>query len=553
MGTARDTGRTAGAGAARHARAASRPRRTVIPLTARILALNVLALGILVAGLLYLGQYRDGLIEAKTKSLTTEGAIIAGALGEIATSEDGAEDGIEDRAEDERARQIVRRLTEPTGTRALLFAAPGGALEADSRRLIEAGRAVQVEPLPPPEALSLPIRVTNDLYDWVVGRLPQRPRLPPWRERAEPVAADYGEAVAALNGETAGALRVGRDGVAILSVALPVQGYKRIVGALMLVSDTAYIEASVRRVRIAILQVFAVALAITVLLSIYLAGTIARPVRRLAAAAEKVRHGHGRIAIPDFTRRRDEIGHLSHALRDMTEALYERLDAIEAFAADVVHEIRNPLSSLRSAIESLEKVGDDERRSRLTAVIKDDVARLDRLIGEISRASRLDAELSRAEFAAVDIGGLLSALVEVHDAAGKPNIVRLETEIAGGDLIVNGIEERLAQVAENLVGNATSFSSPGGTVRLRGFRDGGSVCIAVEDEGPGIPESALETIFERFYTERPGGEAAGVHSGLGLSIARRIVEAHGGTLSAENRRGAAGRVLGARFVVALPA
>ena len=291
------------------------------------------------------------------------------------------------------------------------------------------------------------------MIGWSAG-CPSGRVLPPWRERAEPVAADYGEAVAALNGETAGALRVGRDGVAILSVALPVQGYKRIVGALMLVSDTADIEASVRRVRIAILQVFAVALAITVLLSIYLAGTIARPVRRLAAAAEKVRHGHGRIAIPDFTRRRDEIGHLSHALRDMTEALYERLDAIEAFAADVVHEIRNPLSSLRSAIESLEKVGDDERRSRLTAVIKDDVARLDRLIGEISRASRLDAELSRAEFAAVDIGGLLSALVEVHDAAGKPNIVRLETEIAGGDLIVNGIEERLAQVAENLVGNA---------------------------------------------------------------------------------------------------
>ena len=547
MDVARESGRTA---------ALPRRRRTVIPLTARILALNVLALGILVAGLLYIGQYRDGLIEAKTRSLTTEGAIIAGALGEIALAEDPAADSIEDggEANRERARQVVRRLTEPTGTRALLFAAPGGALEADSRLLMEAGRAVQVEPLPPPEALSLPVRITNNLYDWVVGRLPQRPRLPSWRESSAPVAADYTETVAALNGETARALRMTPGGDVILSVALPVQGYRRVVGALMLVSDTADIEASVRSVRLAILQVFVVVLAITVLLSIYLAGTIARPVRRLAAAAEKVRYGHGRrVVIPDFTRRRDEIGHLSHALRDMTGALYERLDAIEAFAADVVHEIRNPLSSLRSAIETLEKVDDDERRSQLTAIVKDDVARLDRLIGEISRASRLDAELSRVEFAPVDIGALLSAVVMVHDAAGKTDVVGLETEVVDENLVVNGIEERLAQVVENLVRNAVSFSPRGGRVRLVGSRADGAVRIAVEDEGPGVADNALETIFERFYTERAGDKTVGTHSGLGLSIARRIAEAHGGTITAENRRGADGRVLGARFVVWLPA
>ena len=546
MEAARESGRTA---------AVPRPRRTVIPLTARILALNVLALGILVAGLLYIGQYRDGLIEAKTRSLTTEGAIIAGALGEIALAEDPAADSLEDgvEADRERARQVVRRLTEPTGTRALLFAAPGGALEADSRLLMEAGRAVQVEPLPPPEALSLPVRITNDLYDWVVGRLPQRPRLPAWRESSEPVAADYTETVAALNGETARALRMTPAGDVILSVALPVQGYRRVIGALMLVSDTADIEDSVRSVRLAILQVFVVVLAITVLLSIYLAGTIARPVRRLAAAAEKVRHGHGRrVVIPDFTRRRDEIGHLSHALRDMTAALYERLDAIEAFAADVVHEIRNPLSSLRSAIETLETVDDEARRSQLTAIVKDDVARLDRLIGEISRASRLDAELSRTEFAPVDIGALLSAVVMVHDAAGKTDAVGLETELVDEDLVVNGIEERLAQVVENLVRNAVSFSPPGGRVRLVGSRADGAVRIAVEDEGPGVRDNALETIFERFYTERAGDQTVGTHSGLGLSIARRIAEAHGGTVTAENRRGADGRVLGARFVVWLP-
>ena len=537
-------------GAARRNASTARLRWPPIPLTARILALNVLALGILVAGLLFLGQYRDGLIDAKTKSLMTEGAIVAGALGEIAL----ADDGVADEAYRERVRQIVRRLTEPTGTRALLFAAPEGALEADSRRLMEAGRAVQVEPLPPPEALSLPVRITNDLYDWVVGRLPQRPHLPPWRESSDPVAEDFEEASAALRGETTRALRFGPDGAMILSVALPVQGYKRIDGALMLVSGTADIEASVRSVRLAILQVFAVALAVTVLLSVYLAGTIARPVRRLAAAAEKVRHGYGRrVAIPDFTTRRDEIGHLSHALRDMTAALYERLDAIEAFAADVVHEIRNPLSSLRSAIETLDKVGDGVQRQKLIAVIKDDIARLDRLIGEISRASRLDAELSRAEFAPVDVGALLSAVVEVYGADGEGRAIRIEAEIADGDLVVNGIEDHLAQVVDNLVRNAISFSPVDGTVRLRGFRDGPSVCIAVEDEGPGIAESSLEAIFERFYTERTRDDAEGVHSGLGLSISRRIAEAHGGTIAAANRRGAEGRVLGARLVVSLPA
>ena len=194
-------------------------RWPAIPLTARILALNVLALGILVAGLLFLGQYRDGLIDAKTKSLMTEGAIIAGALGEIAL----ADGGVADEAYRERARQIVRRLTEPTGTRALLFAAPKGELEADSRRLMEAGRAVQVEPLPPPEALSFPVRITNDLYDWVLGRLPQRPRLPPWREGSDPAAEDYEEAFAALGGEATRALRLAPDGAVILSVALPVR------------------------------------------------------------------------------------------------------------------------------------------------------------------------------------------------------------------------------------------------------------------------------------------------------------------------------------------
>jgi two-component system sensor histidine kinase ChvG len=290
-------------------------------------------------------------------------------------------------------------------------------------------------------------------------------------------------------------------------------------------------------------------------LSLYLAWTIAQPVRRLADAAFAVRHGNGRkLAIPDFSRRRDEIGELSVALADMTGALWRRMDAIEHFAADVAHEIKNPLTSLRSAVETASRVQDPAKQRKLMAIIQHDVERLDRLISDISDASRLDAEMSRLERAPVRLDAMLAILVDIHEAtdgADRPKLV-LERADPEAALIVEGKEGRLVQVFQNLIGNALSFSPPGGVIRIQAFRQSEAAIVTVEDDGPGIPDGKLDAIFDRFYTERPAGESFGTHSGLGLSISKQIIEAHGGSIAAENRRDASGAVMGARFIVRLP-
>ncbi|NUB14886.1 HAMP domain-containing protein, partial [Azospirillum brasilense] len=349
----------------------------------------------------------------------------------------------------------------------------------------------------------------------------------------------------------------------LLTVAVPVQRYKEVLGAVLLSRSGTVIDEAIRSVRSDILRVFAVALLVTVLMSLYLAGTIARPIRKLAQAADRLRTGHGRhTEIPDFTRRGDEIGELSGVLRDMTAALWARMDAIERFAADVAHEIKNPLTSLRSAVETVSRIQDPARRDKLMAIIADDVQRLDRLISDISNASRLDAELSRAALEPVDVGAMLRMLADIHrttaeeedegDGTEAPPSVVIEPP-RGGSLTVKGLEGRLTQVFQNLIANALSFSPPGGQVRLTARRTpDGAVEVTVSDDGPGIPDGKEEAIFERFYTERPAGEKFGTHSGLGLSISKQIVEAHGGTIRADNRLGPGGETTGAVFTVRLP-
>ncbi len=526
----------------------ARKRSRFSSLTFRILALNVIALGVLVGGLLYLDQFRDGLVEAKIAALQTEGEIIAGALGESAVI-GGAN---ELRLRQERVRQIVRRLTEPTGTRARVFDFDG-ALLVDTRTLT--GRKVQARRLPSPDGVAE--RVFFGAYDRVVNWLPDGPPLPEYVERNVQVASDYSEVEVALLGE-AGAMQRTTEGEVIVSVALPVQFFKKVLGALMLTTDTVDIEESVRDVRFAILQVSGLALTVTVLLSLFLARTIARPVRRLAKAADQVHEGiGGRVAIPDFSHRRDEIGDLSAALRDMTEALYGRLDDMEAFAADVAHEIKNPLTSLRSAIEVLEKIQDVDQRNKLMAIVRADVGRIDRLLSDISDASRLDAELSRAAMKPVDVNAVCLAMAEVYHATAAAGAPRLVLDVREDrSLFAQGVEDRIAQVVRNVLTNAVSFSPPGGIVRLIVRRtmsvDASAVQIAIEDEGPGFPPEKIAEAFDRFYTARPEGEAFGQHSGLGLSISRQIIEAHHGRIWAENRIRADGTIAGARVVVRLP-
>ncbi len=525
-------------------------RRAVSPLTGRILAVNMLALAILAGGFLYLGKYQASLIDQQIESLKTQAKIFAAALGEGA---------VLDAANDHQvllpdlARQMMRRLVEPTQTRARLFDVKG-ALIADSRSLREPG-AVQVQKLPPPDAEGLLMRAADFLYDWVVGRFPHRGKYPLYRETAVPRARDYAEVEEAVRGDTGAAIRrdPSTEGL-VFSVAVPVQRFKEVLGAVMLSTGSREIQNELRNVRLELLRIFGVALLVTVLLSVYLAGTIARPIRRLAAAAERARGRRARVEIPDFTDRGDEIGDLSGSLREMTDAIWQRMSAIEHFAADVAHEIKNPLSSLRSAVETATRIEDPGNQKRLMAIILDDVERLDRLITDISDASRLDAELSRIELAPVDIAAMLGALVEIHQAtraAQEPHLI-LELPERGRELIVSAIESRLSQVFRNVIANAASFSPPDGHIHLRARHDGRAVLVTVEDQGSGIPDDKLTAIFDRFYSERPAGEKFGTHSGLGLSISKQIVEAHRGLIWAENRKDAAGAVIGARFCIRLP-
>jgi two-component system sensor histidine kinase ChvG len=347
---------------------------------------------------------------------------------------------------------------------------------------------------------------------------------------------------------------------------------------LLLSTQGGDIDSIIASERWAILRIFLVSAAVMLILSLFLAGTIAEPMRRLAEAAERVRRGiKSRQQIPDFTDRYDEIGHLSGALRDMTTALYNRIEAIESFAADVAHELKNPLTSLRSAVETLPIAKTPDAHQRLLAIIQHDIRRLDRLISDISDASRLDAELARADMDPVDLSRLLSAVVVVANEVKRDDTVHISLDIApkakdedgrGRNFKVMGFDSRLGQVFNNLIDNARSFSVPHGNVRIalrqaRGAPRSGAMRegfeIIIDDDGPGIPDDAFERIFERFYTDRPN-QGFGQNSGLGLSISRQIIEAHGGCINATNRYAPAMSdgsrtpvVLGARFSVWLPA
>ena len=521
------------------------------PITRRILAVNILALLILAGGMLYLADYRRGLISAELAALRTQTELFAAALGAGTAVADAA--GVEAFVPPVTT-QMVRRLVEASGSRARLFGVDGTLL-ADSRLLVGPGGTVQIEELPPPPTGEQRLNQVLEAIVRMFDRRPETGGLEVYKEKPVEVAADYNEIMLALQGEVADGVRAVPSGGTMLSVAAPVQRYKQVLGALMLSKSSREIDAAVLSVRLEIIKIFAVTLVVTVLLSLYLAGTIGRPLLRLAAAAERVRRDRSlEHTIPDYSKRRDEIGVLAVALREMTQALRLRMDSIERFAADVAHEIKNPLSSLRSAVETAARVNDPEQRRKLLGIIEDDVCRLDRLISDISDASRLDVELARAEAVPVNLRDLFEVLVDVTESAANERNVHLRVDMPGYQpLVVRGLETRLVQVFRNLLANALSFSPPGGQIRIRTVRDKATVVTEVVDDGPGIPEGKEKAIFERFYTERPSDEKFGTHSGLGLSISKQIVEALEGTIYAENRRRRDGAVCGARFVVRLPA
>jgi two-component system sensor histidine kinase ChvG len=529
-------------------------------LTRRILSINLIVLLVPVGGFFFLDEYQTSLIEAEIGTLRVQGEAFAGALGAGAVANVPGTGQVIEPAE---AGQMLRRLVAPTTSRARLFSTSGD-LIADTRFLRAPRGVVRIEELPPPDEVTPMTGWFTQRVDRILNWIPGWHELPPYQEAALQKASDYDEVVAALTTGTATAVRRHATGGLVVSVAVPVQRYKQVVGALMLSDGSAGIENAMRAVRIDVLKVFGVALCVTVLLSIYLAGTIAQPLRRLAAAAEAVRKGRGReVEIPEFSRRRDEIGELSRDLRAMTSALWERMDATERFAADVAHEIKNPLTSLRSAVETVARVKDPDHQRRLMNIILDDVQRLDHLISDISDASRLDAELSRDPPAPVDVAEVLQALASLLHATARPGMPQLLLEIEDGrPLVVSAFEGRLGQVFRNIIANAMSFTPPDGRVvvraRRRARRRRYDVVITIDDDGPGIPEENLESVFRRFYSDRPPPADNATmapthsHSGLGLAITRQIVEASGGRVWAENRRDASGEVIGARFTVELP-
>lgn len=528
-------------------------------LTRRIVLLNLAGMCVLVSGILYLSEFRAGLIDARVQSLLVQGEIIASAIAAQAQVETNAitidperllelqagesygpgEEGfapLEFPINPERVAPVLKRLVEPTGTRARIYDRDG-ALLVDSRSLYSRGEILRFEmPAPNARKPNWMERGWNSLKMWF-----ERGDLPLYKDLGPNNGRGYPEIVEALQGQKASAVQVNERGQVIVSVAVPVQRFRAILGALLLSTQGGEIDQAVAAERLVIVRVFLVAMAVMVVLSLLLASTIAGPVRRLADAAERVRRRtRSRVEIPDFTSRSDEIGHLSGALRDMTDALYSRIEAIESFAADVSHELKNPLTSLRSAVETLPLAKTDNSRGRLLEVIQHDVKRLDRLITDISDASRLDAELQRQEAEPVDLTRLLKTVTGVQNDVVRGDDVHVKLSFehapgANGEFVVPGHDSRLGQVINNLIDNARSFSPKAGEVRVTCKRLKDAVEITVDDDGPGIPPHALARIFERFYTDRPEEQGFGQNSGLGLSISRQIVEAHGGRIWAENR------------------
>ncbi|MEX6506425.1 stimulus-sensing domain-containing protein [Jiella sp. M17.18] len=551
-------------------------------LTRRIVFLNLVALIVLVSGILYLNQFRAGLIDARVESLLTQGEIIAAAIASSATVETNsitldperllelqAGDTLAPSAEStdsldfpinpERVAPLLRRLISPTRTRARLYDRDAN-LILDTRHLYSRGQILRYD-LPPVEDQHPGL--WQRVKEWF-QRLFRSDNLPIYRETPGGSGTSYPEVMSALTGGPATVVRATENGELIVSVAVPIQRFRAVLGVLLLSTQGGDIDKIVQAERTAIVRVFGVAALVVIVLSTLLASTIATPLRRLSAAAIRVRRSvNDRAAIPDFGGRTDEIGNLATALRDMTNSLYARMDAIESFAADVSHELKNPLTSLRSAVETLPLARNETSKNRLLEIIQHDVRRLDRLITDISDASRLDAELARQVAAKVDLAALLQSVVDGargHTREGRSLTIKFEKQAlpaaqkAGYQ--ISGHDLRLSQVFTNLIENARSFvPAENGRIDVALRRRGQRVVVTIEDNGPGIQAEIIDRIFERFYTDRPAGEAFGQNSGLGLSISRQIVEAHGGTLRAENilDETAPNGVAGARFIVSLPA
>lgn len=537
---------------------AGRERRGFIslnrsPLARKIITFNLLAMIVLVAGVLYLNPFRDSLVFQRERGLVAEAQLIADAFeAQLApgTPVDlAAGVGLD-------AQRTVAGLELPAGVEIYVFS-------PDRQVIATSAGAPRAEPetvvgMQRDSRSTIITDLLNSLWEGISTLLAAKDGVRPGFD-GEDLARELAEGAA--GGETQ--IRTSRDGSgdAIFAVATPIRHDGQVVGLVAVTSVAGEIDQLVRAEREQVLQMFVIAIIVSIGLSLVLASTIANPLSDLAAAAEIGRDRNARkmspnrVRIPDLTARPDEIGRLSGAMRGMVAALYERIESNEQFAADVAHEIKNPLASLRSAVGTLRVAKRDDQRAKLLDVIDHDVRRLDRLVSDISNASRLDSELVREEEESFDLLNMLTNINAYLGEEARAKGVDFISDLPSEPIMTVGLEARLAQVFVNLITNAISFCEEGDAVRVWARKRENRVLVVVEDTGPGIPDQALTKIFKRFYSERPPGQF-GQHSGLGLAISKQIVEAHGGVIWAENIRPTDADVtsepLGARFVVGLP-
>lgn len=497
-------------------------------LTARILAVNIFALAMLAGGFFYLDSFRVRILDQRSEMVVNQTLLTAAALERVAPDQMAS---------------LLLKAGDTTEQRFRLYRGDG-TKSIDSWQL-----GPPTYRLRDPNAEEWQRHVARFL-DRTIDRVVDAEHYPPFHEPANDRLAAWPEAATAMRSkQLVVTVRRAADRTPVVSAAIPVAGSSG--GVLLSTINARDVIRSVRAERFTLGLILAVAIGVSVLLSLFLARTIVRPLRRLARAAQRVRQGRAReVQVPRLPSRQDEIGRLARAVSDMSLALRQRIDATEAFAADVAHELKNPLASLRSAVDTLDMVKEPELQKQLIDVIRDDVVRLDRLITDISDASRLDAELSRVKFEPLDIGVMLQNLVKMREERGRNKDIRMAfARPRLGTAVVMGDGSRLIRAIENLIDNAVSFSPPGGLVEIGATRAGDEVIIRIEDEGPGVPPEAREEIFNRFHSLRPDNDAFGKHSGLGLAIARTIIDGHGGRIIVQDKE-SGGR--GASFVIRIP-
>ena len=531
-----------------------RKSRFISPLTIRIMLVNIFALIFLGVGILYVDQVQKTLMQSRIDELIKDANIMAGALGESATENPDATILLI-----EPAKNILTRLVGVTNIRTRYF-------DLNNELLIDS-RDFDINRVEVEDIMSKQLGVDN-IWELASGKvrilldkIQKRDALEKYYEVENEMATDYPEVLEAIDGEISSRISRLDEDLDIITVAVPIQRFRRVLGALMVSTDTGDVYDAVQNVRMTIIQFFCASLIITLLVSLFLAKTIVRPILRLARSADTISLG-GKSNIPDLSFRNDEIGDLSRSFRDMTMVLEKQIDAVANFAADVSHELKNPITSMRSAIETMDYAKTEEDTKKLKAIIGQDVKRLDRLISDISDISRLDAEMSHAKMKQVNLTMLLQTMVNIYLSTQKNNIPNIIMEfkkrrfkLKNGNIspyFVRGLDGQLSQVIRNLIDNAISFSKINGKIWIKMKRQNNMVEIVVEDEGIGIPENKLVNIFDRFYSERPKGEAFGKHSGLGLNICKQVVNAHGGEIYAANRYNKSNNIIGARFVVLLP-